>query len=102
MQSPPGLGTVTSRGPTLIHFDHLTLIPIDSLTVPHTMSQDPVQLLSQADKAYSNAGSGFSFFGSRTEKYENAAELYIKAASAYRAKRAMWEAGMAYEKVLLT
>lgn len=62
------------------------------------MAQDPVQLLAQADKAYSGAGSGFSFFGSRTEKYENAAELYIKAASAYRAKRAMREAGMAYEK----
>ena len=63
------------------------------------MSQDPVQLLSQADKAYSSAGSGFSFFGSKTEKFENAADLYIKAGGAYRLQQAGREAGMAYEKV---
>lgn len=65
------------------------------------MAQDPVQLLSQADKAYSSAGSGFSFFGSKTEKFENAAELYIKAGGAYRLQQAGREAGMAYEKVPL-
>ena len=68
------------------------------------MSRDPAQLLSEADKAYSSAGSGFSFFGSRTEKYEHAVDLYDKAATAYRrqagkqadtdeAKRAALEAG---------
>ena len=66
------------------------------------MSQDPVQLLSQADKAYSSAGSGFSFFGSKTEKFENAAELYIKAGGAYRLQQAGREAGMAYEKVSIS
>ena len=65
------------------------------------MAQDPVQLLSQADKAYSSAGSGFSFFGSKTDKFENAAELYIKAGGAYRLQQAGREAGMAYEKVPL-
>ena len=65
------------------------------------MAQDPVQLLSQADKAYSSAGSGFSFFGSKTDKFENAAELYIKAGGAYRLQQAGREAGMAYEKVAL-
>ncbi|CAD6592535.1 MAG: vesicular-fusion protein S17 [Alectoria sarmentosa] len=62
------------------------------------MARDPVQLLAQADKAYSSADSGFSWFGSRTEKYENAAELYISAAGAYRLQQAGQEAGMAYEK----
>ncbi len=66
------------------------------------MPQDPVQLLSQADKAYASAGSGWSFFGSRTDKFENAAELYIKAGGAYRLQQAGREAGMAYEKVIFS
>lgn len=33
----------------------------------------------QADKALQGAGSGFSFFGGRSEKYENAADLYTQA-----------------------
>lgn len=65
------------------------------------MTQDPAQLLAQADKAYSSVGSGFgSWFGlSKNEKYENAAELYIKAGVAYRIKEKWRESGMAYEKV---
>ncbi|KAL9131711.1 MAG: hypothetical protein Q9175_006697 [Cornicularia normoerica] len=64
------------------------------------MTQDPAQLLAQADKAYSSVGSGFgSWFGlSKNEKYENAAELYIKAGVAYRIKEKWRESGMAYEK----
>lgn len=65
------------------------------------MAQDPVQLLAQADKACSSVGSGFSswFGSSRTDKFENAAELYIKAGAAYRRQGLGREAGMAYEKV---
>jgi alpha-soluble NSF attachment protein len=67
------------------------------------MSQDPRALLQkacdtplpttyaltllQADKAASAAGGGFSFFGGRAEKYENAAELYIQAANAFRMQK---------------
>lgn len=65
------------------------------------MNRDPVQLLAQADKAYASAGSGFGWFGSKTEKFENAAELYISAGGAYRLQQAGQEAGMAYEKVPL-
>lgn len=41
----------------------------------------------QAEKALSGASSGFSFFGGRTEKYENAADLYSQAANAFRMQK---------------
>lgn len=41
----------------------------------------------QADKAAQSAGSGFSFFGGRTEKFENAADLYTQAANAFRVQK---------------
>ena len=66
------------------------------------MAQDPVQFIAQAKKAYSSTGSRYNpltWFTSKTDSLENAAELYVRAAAAYRAKRAMREAGMAYEKV---
>ena len=68
------------------------------------MAQDPARLLAQADKAYSNIGSGSwwnptKWFGSNTEKHENAAELYVKAAVAYRVQNKGLESGRAYEKV---
>ena len=84
-----------------LHIVYPTSIPSIILTVAPKMARDPVQLLAQADKAYSSADSGFSWFGSRTEKYENAAELYISAGGAYRLQQAGQEAGMAYEKVAL-
>ena len=69
------------------------------------MAQDPVQLIAQAKKAYSNTGGSLlkpsTWLSSKTDSLENAAELYVRAAAAYRAKRAMREAGMAYEKVPL-
>ena len=65
------------------------------------MAPDPVRLLAQADQAYSSAGSGFSWFGSKTEKFENAADLYIKAGAAFRVNREYQKAGLAYEKVLV-
>lgn len=43
--------------------------------------------LDQADKALSGASGGFSFFGGRSEKYENAADLYVQAANAFRVQR---------------
>ena len=63
------------------------------------MSQDPNALLSQANKAASNASGGFSFFGGKTEKLENAVELYTKAANAFRIQQNGIEAGRAYEQV---
>lgn len=52
----------------------------------------------QADKAAASAGGGFSFFGGRTEKYENAVELYTQAANAFRMQKAGKEAGQCFER----
>jgi hypothetical protein len=41
----------------------------------------------QADKALSGASGGFSWFGGRSEKYENAADLYTQAANAFRVQK---------------
>ncbi|KAL9099763.1 MAG: hypothetical protein Q9163_004781 [Psora crenata] len=62
------------------------------------MAQDATALLSQANKAASSAASGFSFFGGKAEKYENAVELYTKAANAFRLQQNGTEAGRAYEQ----
>jgi alpha-soluble NSF attachment protein len=59
---------------------------------------DPRALLQKADKALSGASTGFSFFGGKTEKLENAADLYVQAANAFRVQRMNKEAGMAFEK----
>ncbi|KAK3946209.1 soluble NSF attachment protein [Diplogelasinospora grovesii] len=67
------------------------------------MAGDPRALMQQADKAYSKAGSGggfSSFFGggNSEEKLENAAELYVQAANAFRMQKMNKEAGEAFEK----
>ncbi|KAJ5826212.1 Tetratricopeptide-like helical [Penicillium riverlandense] len=59
---------------------------------------DPRVLLQKADKALSGASGGFSLFGGRTEKYENAADLYTQAANAFRVQKLNKEAGQAFEK----
>lgn len=41
----------------------------------------------QADKAAAGAGGGFSLFGGRGEKWENAADLYTQAANAFRLQK---------------
>ena len=52
--------------------------------------------LGQADKAASSASGGFSMFGGRTEKWENAADLYTQAANAFRMqKQSMFVSGLA-------
>ncbi|KAI7359381.1 hypothetical protein KC320_g416 [Hortaea werneckii] len=62
------------------------------------MAQDPRALLQKADKQAASAGSGFSLFGGRAEKYEAAAELYIQAANAFRLQKSSKEAGQCFEK----
>lgn len=62
------------------------------------MAQDPRVLLQKAEKAVQSASSGFSFFGGRTDKYENAVELYTQAANAFRVQRLDKEAGKAFEE----
>lgn len=62
------------------------------------MAQDPRALLQKADKQLSSAGGGFSFFGGREEKYQDAADLYIQAANAFRMQQQHAEAGAAFEK----
>ncbi|KAF5866972.1 hypothetical protein ETB97_006816 [Aspergillus alliaceus] len=62
------------------------------------MAQDPRVLLQKADKALQSASGGFNFFGGRTEKYENAADLYTQAGNAYRVQKQNKEAGLAFEK----
>jgi len=62
------------------------------------MAQDPRAVLQKADKAASGAGGGFSLFGGRAEKWENAADLYTQAANAFRMQKQNKEAGQAFEK----
>ncbi|KAA8650780.1 hypothetical protein EYZ11_007617 [Aspergillus tanneri] len=62
------------------------------------MAQDPRVLLQRAEKALNGASSGFSFFGGRAEKYENAADLYTQAANAFRVQKQNKESGLAFEK----
>jgi alpha-soluble NSF attachment protein len=62
------------------------------------MAGDPRALLAQAEKTLQGAGSGFSFFGSRTEKYEQAAEQFIAAANAFRMQKQGKEAGQAFKR----
>lgn len=51
------------------------------------MAADPRALLQKADKAAQGATGGFSLFGGRTEKWENAADLYSQAANAFRVQK---------------
>ena len=51
------------------------------------MSQDPRLLLQKAQKAESGASGGFSLFGGKAEKWENAADLYTQAANAFRLQK---------------
>ncbi|TQS36617.1 hypothetical protein Golomagni_02926 [Golovinomyces magnicellulatus] len=51
------------------------------------MTQDPRALLQQAEKAVAGATSGFSLFGGKQEKWENAADLYTRAANAFRMQK---------------
>lgn len=62
------------------------------------MAGDPRVALQKAEKALSGAGSGFNFFGGKTEKYENAADLFIQAANAFRMQKMGKEAGLAFER----
>jgi len=62
------------------------------------MAQDPRALMQKADKAAAGAGGGFSLFGGRQEKWENAADLYTQAANAFRMQSQNKEAGQAFEK----
>ncbi|RKF60143.1 putative vesicular-fusion protein sec17-like protein [Erysiphe neolycopersici] len=62
------------------------------------MSQDPRALLQKAEKAVAGATGGFSLFGGRQEKWENAADLYTQAANAFRLQKQNKEAGEAFEK----
>ncbi|EON64560.1 hypothetical protein W97_03793 [Coniosporium apollinis CBS 100218] len=57
------------------------------------MAQDPRGLLQKADKTAASATGGFSFFGGRTEKLEQAVELYTQAANAFRMQKMNREAG---------
>ena len=56
------------------------------------MAQDPRALLQKAQKALQGAGGGFSFFGGREEKYQNAADMFIQAANAFKMQKQSTEA----------
>jgi len=55
-------------------------------------------LLQKAEKALQSASGGFSLFGGRQDRYENAADLYTQAANAFRVQKQNKEAGLAFEK----
>jgi alpha-soluble NSF attachment protein len=48
------------------------------------MAQDPRALLQKAQKQLQSAGGGFSFFGGREDKYQEAADLFTQAANAFK------------------
>ncbi|KAK7430541.1 vesicular-fusion protein S17 [Neonectria magnoliae] len=62
------------------------------------MAQDPRALLQKAQKSLQGAGSGFSFFGGREEKYQDAADLFVQAANAFKMQKQNIEAGKAFEQ----
>ncbi|KAG5983409.1 hypothetical protein E4U55_008259 [Claviceps digitariae] len=62
------------------------------------MSQDPRALLQKAEKTLASAGGGFSFFGGREDKYQNAADLFTQAANAFKMQNQSIEAGKAFEQ----
>jgi len=62
------------------------------------MAGDPRALLSKADKTLASASGGFSFFGNKEQKYQDASDLYIEAANAFRMQHMNREAGSAFEK----
>ncbi|KAF2262373.1 alpha-soluble NSF attachment protein [Lojkania enalia] len=62
------------------------------------MAGDPRVALQKAEKTLQSAGSGFSFFGGRTEKFEQAADQFIQAANAFRMQKQGKEAGLAFER----
>ncbi|KAF5620610.1 putative transport vesicle fusion SEC17 [Fusarium sp. NRRL 25303] len=62
------------------------------------MAQDPRALLQKAQKQLQSAGGGFSFFGGREEKYQEAADLFTQAANAFKMQQQMLEAGKAFEQ----
>jgi alpha-soluble NSF attachment protein len=41
----------------------------------------------QAEKTLSSASGGFSFFGGREDKFQNAADLYVQAGNAYKMQK---------------
>jgi hypothetical protein len=51
------------------------------------LPQNELSNKAQAEKAAAGAGGGFSFFGGRQEKWENAADLYTQAANAFRLQK---------------
>ncbi|KAK2070887.1 hypothetical protein P8C59_005349 [Phyllachora maydis] len=64
-----------------------------------TMAQDPRSLIQKAEKTLSSASGGFRFFGGgKEEKYQEAADLYIQAANAFRMQQMNVEAGQTFEK----
>ncbi|KAL5594341.1 hypothetical protein BROUX41_001280 [Berkeleyomyces rouxiae] len=58
---------------------------------------DPRALLQKAEKTLASAGSGFSFFGGREEKYQNAVDLFTQAGNAFRMQKLNIDAGKALE-----
>jgi len=60
---------------------------------PHMLSRTQ-----KAEKQAQAASGGFSFFGGKTQKLEEAAELYTQAANAFRMQKDGKAAGQAFEK----
>ncbi|KAK4101363.1 TPR-like protein [Parathielavia hyrcaniae] len=61
------------------------------------MSLDPRALEDKAKKTLQSAGGGFSFFSNKEDKYQNAADLYVQAANAYRLERLSQQAGACFK-----
>ncbi|VBB77293.1 Putative vesicular-fusion protein sec17 [Podospora comata] len=63
------------------------------------MALDPRALEEKAKKTLAGASGGFSFFsGSKEDKLQNAAELFVQAGNAYKMEGKNKEAGIAFEQ----
>ncbi|KAF2236653.1 TPR-like protein [Viridothelium virens] len=62
------------------------------------MSQDPRALLQKAEKLQQSASGGFSLFGGKQNKLEEAADTFTQAANAFRLQKMGIEAGRAFER----
>ena len=86
----PAITPSTFDNNTSLHFWLPFHPPHSSSTptyIPSIMAADPRALLQKADKAAQGATGGFSLFGGRTEKWENAADLYNQAGNAFRMQK---------------
>ncbi|EGU76160.1 soluble NSF attachment protein [Fusarium oxysporum f. sp. albedinis] len=70
---------------------------VECVMLRRRATRQDVQIV-MAQKQLQSAGGGFSFFGGREEKYQEAADLFTQAANAFKMQQQNLEAGKAFEQ----